>query len=212
MPAAAFIFDMDDLLIRSGNVWNVAAAQVLLRHGHTWTPELAVHYKGMNALDVADTMRRVLELDVPPEPFRQEYRQALIAAFPKQIEPMPGAVDLVRRLSQRAPLVVASGSPVTIIECAMEQLEIRGCFKGLITSESVKRGKPHPDVFLAAADALKTPPAQCLVFEDSPAGIDAALAAGMSCFCVPSGGPDHVRHATRLFNSLEEITDADLGL
>jgi HAD superfamily hydrolase (TIGR01509 family) len=133
----------------------------------------------------------------------------LIEAFPKRIEPMPGAVDLVRRLGRRAPLVVASGSPMTIIEHAMSQLNLLTCFKSLITSESVARGKPHPDVFLAAAGAMKVPPAQCLVFEDSPAGIDAALAAGMACFCVPSGNPDHVQHATRVFPSLAHVTDAD---
>jgi HAD superfamily hydrolase (TIGR01509 family) len=211
MPPTAFIFDMDDLLIRSGDAWTVAAKRLLLRHGQVWTPELAVHYKGMNALDVADTMRRLLRLDVPAEAFRQAYRRALIEDFPKKVEPLPGAIDLVRRIRGRSPMVVASGSPMAIIEYAMDQLDIRGCFNHLITSESVARGKPHPDVFLAAAEAMKVPPTECLVFEDSPAGIDAALAAGMACFCVPSGNPNHVQHATRVFPSLADITDADLG-
>lgn len=204
---------MDDLLIRTGDVWNRAAARLLPKYGRQWTPALEVHYKGMNCPDVAGALRRVLGIEQTPQVFAGEYRQALIEEFPKKPQAMKGAVELVRLLHERRQLMaVASGSPMALIERTVAQLEIAGCFSYLISSESVARGKPYPDVFLAAAMGLRIEPADCLVFEDSPAGVAAARAAAMTCFCVPSADPTLIKNATRMFTSLADITPADLGL
>ena len=204
----AYIFDMDDLLIRSSSIWRRAEESLLSAIGHPWTPELAIQYKGMNALDVAATIHRVLAPSRSVGECQQILRSRLIESFAGEIEPMAGAVGLVRRLHGRKPLAVASGSPLAAIEKALAQLGILDCFDQVITSESVVRGKPHPDVFLAAAAALHTAPANCLVFEDSLIGVRAAVAAGMAVACVPSGPSDEIRRLTpHVFGSLADVCE-----
>ena len=93
------------------------------------------------------------------------------------------------------------------IELATRRLGMFGHFAVVISSESVKRGKPYPDVFLAAAERLGVDPKECLVIEDSLIGVEAALAAGMRVFAVPSGNHGAIaKKATRSFASLDEIT------
>jgi HAD superfamily hydrolase (TIGR01509 family) len=207
-PIRALIFDMDELLVASSPIWRAAEEHLLEVIGHRFTPELAAQYKGMNALDVAATIHRLLKPNLPLEQCQKILRDRLIEAFAGEVRPMPGAVELARRVGARWPAAVASGSPLTAITGALRRLEIHDCFRVILTSESVPRGKPHPDVFLAAADALGVPPAQCLVFEDSLVGVRAARAAGMRCFAVPSSTPDQIRQiATRVYPSLEQVQD-----
>lgn len=205
-PFAAYIFDMDDLLIRSADIWRKAEEALLSTIGHRWTPELAIQYKGMNALDVAATIHRVLCPSLTVAECQQIMRSSLLESFSAKIEAMAGAVDLVRALHGRKPLAVASGSPLAAIKAALTQLGILDCFDHVITSESVPRGKPNPDVFLAAAKALGVAPAKCLVFEDSLIGVKAAVAAGMSVACVPSGPSEEIRRLTPyVFGSLADV-------
>ena len=86
-------------------------------------------------------------------------------------------------------MAVASGSPVEAIESSLGALGISDAFDLLISSEEAARGKPHPDVFLAATGKLGLSPESCLVFEDSLVGVQAAAAAGMRCIVRPSS-PD----------------------
>ena len=202
----AYVFDMDDLLVRTVDLWRAAETTLLASLGYEWSPELAIQYKGMNALDVAATIHRVLRPDRTLGACQSIMREALIAGFDRDIEAMPGAVDLVRSLRGRKPLAVASGSPLAAIRSALTTTGILECFDHVITSESVERGKPHPDVFLAAARALAVPPARCMVFEDSLIGVRAALAAGMMVTCVPSGPVDEIRRLTPyVFPSLAAV-------
>jgi HAD superfamily hydrolase (TIGR01509 family) len=208
MPIDAYIFDMDDLLIRSADIWRRAEETLLSAIGHSWTPQLAIQFKGMNALDVAATIHRILKPPTPLAECQRIMRNSLLESFKGTISPMDGAVDLVRALHGQRPLAVASGSPLAAIESALSQAGIFELFDRVITSESVKRGKPHPDVFLAAAELLKTPPDRCVVFEDSLVGVRAAVAAGMRVVCVPSGNADEIRRLTsHVFPSLAEVVN-----
>ena len=207
----AIIFDMDDLLVRSAPIWQAAEATLLTVLGQPWTAALAARYKGMNAPDVARIIHETHRPELALADCQRILRESLIAGFAGAIQPMPGAVALVQRLTGRVPMAVASGSPLSVIEHAVQTLGLRPCFARLISSERVSRGKPHPDVFLAAATALNAPPASCLVFEDSLIGVRAAQAAGMRCYCVPSGHHAEIaRLATRVFKTLAEVTITDV--
>jgi len=204
---AACIFDMDDLLVDTTRVWNTAEERLLARLGQKRTAELAVRWNGLNAADVARTIHETFHPPWPLAEFQAMLREALIANYraAPELAPMPGAVELVRALSERYPLAVASGSPLEGIGVALERLGIRGSFAVLISSEEVPRGKPAPDVFLAAAARLGVEAARCLVFEDSLAGARAARAAGMSCFTVPSAEHDKVAAlSTRVLRTLAD--------
>jgi len=204
---AGCIFDMDDLLVDTSRVWNTAEESLLARLGQKRTPEVAVRWNGLNAADVARTMHEIFRPPWPLPEFQAMLREALVANYraSPELGPMPGAVELVRALSDRYPLAVASGSPLEGIAIALERLGIRDSFAVLISSEEVPRGKPAPDVFLAAAARLRVQPARCLVFEDSLAGARAARAAGMACFSVPSAEHDKVAAlSTRVLRNLAE--------
>jgi len=202
----ACIFDMDDLLIRSADIWRKAEETLLFAIDHRWTPDLAIQYKGMNALDVAATIHRLLKPARPLVECQRILRDSLLQNFSGEITALEGAVDLVHQLYRHRPLAVASGSPLDAIHAALSQLGILECFSVVISSESVARGKPHPDVFLAAANASGMLPDRCLVFEDSLIGVRAAVAAGMRVICVPSGSSEEIRRITPyVFESLADV-------
>jgi HAD superfamily hydrolase (TIGR01509 family) len=206
------IFDMDELLVDSLHIWRAAEKRMLAAMGHPWTEELARQYKGMSVLNVAATVWQVVRPAESVEYYQKFLRSALIEEYAvAEIPPMDGAVDLVRRLHGLAPMAVASGSPLEGIERAMQRLGIRDCFEVVLSSESVARGKPAPDVFLKAAELLGVDPACCLVFEDSLHGVRAGVAAGMKVFAVPSLTSAEIpRLATRTFRSLLEVTREDV--
>lgn len=104
----------------------------------------------------------------------------------------PGVVDLVRRLALRYPLAIASGALRNEIEVVLERGEIRDSFSAIIAAEDVSACKPDPEGYLVALSSLnslnarqeKIGPGECLVIEDSVAGVEAAKRAGMKCLAV----------------------------
>jgi HAD superfamily hydrolase (TIGR01509 family) len=210
---AGILFDMDDTLAATASLWRAADEYLLAALGHAWSKELAAQYKGMNALDVAATIHRVLRPALPVGECQRLMREQLLNNF--QSRPavaQPGAVELVRRMATLAPLAVASGSPMEAIELTLRGLGIETAFQVVLSSESVKRGKPHPDVFMAAAERLGVAAQDCLVFEDSLVGVQAARAAGMRVFVVPSepaAAPSGL--ATRVFGSWKQVGVQDVA-
>jgi HAD superfamily hydrolase (TIGR01509 family) len=211
---AALLFDLDGTLAETSHTWRQAEDALFAAIGHAWSDEVQRHYMGMNASDLASTVHRLLKPDLPIEECRRIMRESLIGAYRDASPPeIPGAVALVRRLQGRTPMAVASGSPLEGIEVAPKHLGIRACFDAVLSTESVPRGKPHPDGFLAAAGLLDVPPERCMVFEDSQVGAEAARAAGMRCMVRPRS-PEYSSAiapiATRIVRSWDEVTVADI--
>ena len=120
---------------------------------------------------------------------------------------IPGAVAFVRSVTG-LPCALASSSPLAFIEAVLQKLQIRSCFQALASGKEVARGKPAPDVFLLAADRLGVDPRHCLVWEDSSAGVQAALAAGMQCVSVgplSRAPPAHLHLADFLGRTWESV-------
>ncbi len=184
MPAVrAVVLDMDGLLIDTEPVWRAAARDVFAGLGveltdaellattgvrvdemtAAWLPPGA----GLSAAAVAD---RIVDLVV-------EY-------VSRDGEPMPGvpeAIALFQRSGLR--LAVASSSPKRLIDAVCARLGLDIDVRCTALDEA--RGKPAPDVYLAAARRLGLDPARCLAVEDAPAGVVAAKAAGLTCLAVP---------------------------
>lgn len=99
------------------------------------------------------------------------------------VEPIRPVVDLINR--EKRPMAVSSSGRRQVVEYTLQKLNVRSRFRAVFTSDDVKRVKPHPDLFLLAAEALNLKPKDCLVFEDSPLGKEAALRAGMDCQLIP---------------------------
>lgn len=141
------------------------------------------------------------------------YRDLLLERFRTSVEPMPGVVEAVAGLDR--PLCVASSSTPERLTVALEKAGLRERFSPHIFSAAlVQRGKPAPDLFLYAANAMGFAPADCIVIEDSPAGIEAGIAAGMTVAAFLGGshvGPGKLRPAVErlappiLFEHMAEL-------
>jgi HAD superfamily hydrolase (TIGR01509 family) len=117
-------------------------------------------------------------------------KEALYRSFVEAegIAPLPGAAEWVRRLHQAGwSQAIASSAPRANIEVMARVLGFGGFMGALIGAEDVRRGKPEPDVFLAAAARLAVPPDRCVVVEDAAAGIEAARRAGMKSIGIGIG-------------------------
>lgn len=209
----ALLFDMDLTLIRSRHFWR-HAEQVLLRHLGL-DEQMNVHhcYNGLNATDAAKAIYALLKPEVSESECIDVFRKALIDQFATQpIEAMPGAEVLVKRYAGKLPMAIASGSPQEAIHSAAKALGFDDHLDAAISSESVAKGKPEPDVFLEAARQLGVTASQCVVFEDSVIGATAALRAGMVCIVAPDQPvEDFAGMNVHLVSSLDQVDDVMLA-
>jgi beta-phosphoglucomutase-like phosphatase (HAD superfamily) len=212
MAINALLFDMDGTLADTAPVWRVAEDALFAACGTPWDAAVQRQCLGMNARDLAAKVHELLRPAAPVAECQRVMRETLVATYRGgTVREMPGAVALVRRLAGRVPLAVASGSPLAGIETVVTQLGIRDLFALLLTSEEVARGKPHPDVFLEAARRLGVPPAECVVFEDSLVGTQAAVAAGMRVYVCPAVAPEAIaKLATGVVRHWDDLSAAQV--
>ena len=145
--------------------------------------------------------------------YAEQYHTLVMRQYREQARPLPGAVELVlglRHLDLR--LGLASSSAAPWVEVCLGALGLDRTFDVVVTGSDVVNGKPDPEIYLVAADRLGVPPAAALAIEDAPAGIAAAVAAGMTCWAVRTEytrGLD-LPGAERVFASLREIQVSEI--
>lgn len=178
---AAILFDLDGVLVDS--------TRSVERQWRAWAREHGID--GDNVMIVGHGVRAVEvvravapHLDAEAEVRRLEAREA---EDQDGVAAMPGAIDLVGSIPEGHWGVVTSGTR----HLATARLRLFGIPipKVLVTSDEVVRGKPHPEPYLRGAELLGVNPAECLVIEDAPAGIQSAHAAGMRVIALASTYP-----------------------
>ena len=116
-----------------------------------------------------------------------EYRRLAEA---RGLTPLAGAREWVERLHRDGwKQAIASSAPRLNVETMMHVLKFDGLIDAMVSADEVKKGKPDPDVFLAAAAAVSVPPSRCVVVEDAPAGVEAGRRAGMKTIGVNAKAP-----------------------
>ena len=130
------------------------------------------------------------------------FRQAIQG----NVKALPGAVALVRRLREAGvKTAVVSSAPRRNVETLLGSLGLSDAFESLVSAEDVERGKPDPQGYLAAAERLGVAPADCVVIEDAPGGVEAAKRAGMGCIGLASErDPASLAAADLVVTSLED--------
>lgn len=207
------IFDLDGLLSDTEKLHRQAYQEVLAGHGVTVSDSEYEEYWIRIGKGIGEFVKEK-RLNISPETVRVEkavrYRE-LVKSF---AEPMPGALELLGRLSGNKTLALASSSYRDAVMTVVETLRIGYNFKAIITRDDVERVKPWPDIFLCAARRLGVEPSSCLVFEDSERGVIAAHRAGMSCIAVPNRHTkNHDFSTARLvLSSLDEATTRMIDL
>jgi HAD superfamily hydrolase (TIGR01509 family) len=126
---------------------------------------------------------------------------------------LPGVPEFIARLKEAGvPYGVGSSTHRENIVTILEVTRLTGLFPDLVTAEDVTHGKPHPEVFLKAAEKIRRSPARCIVFEDALAGIEAARAGGMKVVGVATTHPaEKLGMADRVVRRLDELAVADLA-
>jgi beta-phosphoglucomutase len=130
------------------------------------------------------------------------YRELLEA---QGIELLPGVAEWIQRFQAAGwKQAIASSAPPENVATIARVLHFNGTFEALVSGAEVQRGKPDPDIFLAAAQRLNTQPQQCLVIEDAPTGLEAAQRAGMKAIGVLNTHP-HLE-ADVVVRTLQDLT------
>lgn len=192
----AVIFDMDGLLINSEPFWEKAEIATFATVGVTLTPAMTKQTMGMRVDEVVDYWYRQFPWETPTQDVVvSALIQRVIAFIKEQGAAMPGVYDVLNLCKQRGmPIAIASSSLMPIIDAVVEKLGIAQYFDVIHSAQHEPYGKPHPGVFITAAEKLGYAPDQCLIFEDSINGVIAAKAARALCAAVPD---ESVRGNTR---------------
>jgi HAD superfamily hydrolase (TIGR01509 family) len=202
----AVVFDMDGLLLDTEILWHRAEVELFRRHGaeFTWDDKMAVI-----GTSFATTSRYFAErLGRTPgegDALVTEMLEIMHGELQSQVDGRPGAVELVARLRGHTRLALASNSPRRLVDTALATAGVVDAFDAIVTSDDVEHPKPAPDLYLLACERLGVAPGEALALEDSPAGIAAAKAAGLTCIAVPQFAETDVSAADRVIDSLEEL-------
>jgi HAD superfamily hydrolase (TIGR01509 family) len=186
-PFKAYIFDCDGTVADSMPLHYRAWTRAMAEGCGQFPEELFYEWGGTPTLEIVRRLNVQFGSSLDPVSTVQRKEQYYLEMIP-EVLPIEPVVILVKQLHGTAPMAVASGGHRELVMGTLNALGLTGYFDAVVCAEDYERGKPHPDPFLEAARRLGVSPAECLVFEDSPTGIDAAKAAGMQWVLVPSAG------------------------
>jgi HAD superfamily hydrolase (TIGR01509 family) len=205
----AFIFDLDGVIVLSEPLGLRAWRKWLAPYGKTLSNAAYDHLIGREAQEAAEWVIRHTGAPASVEQALQARPGLLASVVDDTLQPRPGIFDLLAALqARRLPLGVASNSFGEYVRRVLAVMDLRQVFACVCTREDARRGKPAPDLYLAAARCLGLPPGECVAVEDSPVGLQAALAAGVHAVAVPNErlrAQDFSGAAAR-YDSLEELT------
>jgi HAD superfamily hydrolase (TIGR01509 family) len=186
----AVLWDMDGTLIDSEEFHWISWRDTLKKEGIAITRDQFLASFGRRNdsflprwLGTAATPERIAKIgNAKEELYRDLVRK-------NGMPPLPGVAHWVHQLHEQGWLqAIASAAPRPNIDVVLDALGAAHCFQGIVSAEDVHRGKPDPEVYLAAASRVDASPARCIVVEDASAGIEGARAAGMRCIGVERNG------------------------
>ena len=201
----AVIFDFDGVICNTEPL-HIRSWQILFARRGLDIP-MAELEAGIGITDISLLQSIFAKRNIVAEPqeWQLQKRSIYLELLEESVEEFPGAAALVKRLHKSRPLAIASSAWRSAIEVAVRKLCISRYFRVIVSKEDVTRHKPDPEVFLKAASKLGVEPGGCAVIEDSPAGIQAAKAAGMRCIAVTNSFPPaRLSDADLIVSSLEE--------
>jgi HAD superfamily hydrolase (TIGR01509 family) len=183
----AVVFDMDGLMFNTEDVYTEVGTEMLRRRGHVFTQGLKDQMMGLRPQQSFEAMIRYCGLSDTWQQLADETTTLFVEYLPRSLMPMPGLLDLLDALEQaNIPKAIGTSSNPKLVEPCLTPFDMQRRFDFILTSVDVVQGKPHPEIYLKAAERFGISPDQMMVLEDSENGCRAAAAAGAFAVAVPA--------------------------
>ncbi len=206
-PLQLLIFDCDGVLVDSEPISNRIVAELLREIGIPISHEESIRLFAGTSMEYIRSYIQQTTGQAPPSNFEDIYRERSHAAFEQELQPVAGVAQALEVL--RLPRCVASNGPLIKVEANLQITGLRPLFTNdLFSAYDIQRWKPEPDLYLHAAAQMKTAVSNCLVIEDSTAGVEAALRAGMRVLGYGGAGNSErlqAAGATKVFEDMMEL-------
>jgi beta-phosphoglucomutase len=197
----AVIFDMDGVIIDSNPVHKIALKQFCKKYGFDLSDEQLRNriYGRTNKEWLTNLFGALSPEQLQAYAFEKE--ELFRALYLPTIAPLTGIKNFIEQLrAAHIPCAIGTSAPPANVDYVLKHTGLEGLFDAILDETFVERGKPDPEIYLKVAQSLGLPPAQCIVFEDSISGVQAAIAAG----CKVAG--------VLTTHTTEELGDLDLAI
>lgn len=203
----AAIFDLDGVIVNTAKYHYLAWKRLAQELGFEFSEQDNERLKGVSRLRSLEILLEIggIHADETTKQALAARKNAWYVEYIRQMdasEVLPGAVEYLSLLRD-CHIKIALGSASQNARLILERLNLTHFFDVIVDGYQVQRAKPDPEVFLRAAEALRTPPQECVVFEDAEAGIEAARRAGMGCVGV--GHPATLKDADVIIRGLDQL-------
>ena len=209
----AVIFDMDGLIIDSEPQWRKAEIEAFKEIGFHFTEQMCIQTMGIRIDEVVNYWWNKLKWETPSESdVVNSIQSKMIDLIQKQGVLLPGVLDSLKLLKENnISIALASSSARILINTVIDTLKIKSYFNVIHSAENEPAGKPDPSVFLSTAKSLNTKPSKCLVLEDSRAGMEAGINAGMRTIVIPESGINS-KWCSKAHKKLDSMNEFGLDL
>jgi HAD superfamily hydrolase (TIGR01509 family) len=180
----AYLFDCDGTIVDSMPLHYVAWKKALGEWNCEFGEDLFYGWGGKPTPEIISTLNQMQGLNMPVEGVARRKEEFYFALLP-ELKVVPEVLEHIEAQHGRIPFAVVSGSGRDSVTASLEALKLLDRFETLVCAGEYTKSKPDPEAFLLAASRLGVPAADCLVFEDTEMGIQAATGAGMASVRVP---------------------------
>lgn len=176
----AVLFDMDGTLCDSMWIWFRIDEEFFERRGIPFPEGLQSHLEGLSFTETAQYFKDRYCPDMTIEEIKEDWNQRAREKYETEVSLKPGAESFLQWLRDNGyRTAVCTSNSRELVDAFVRSHHLDGLFDYIVTACEVNAGKPAPDIYLKAAEELHIPPAECVVFEDVPAGLTAGKRAGM---------------------------------
>lgn len=177
----AIIFDLDGTLVDSMWMWKAIDIEFLEEYGYECPDDLQKEIEGMSFSETAVYFKERFHLPLELSVIKEIWTRMSIDKYRYEVPLKPGVREFLEHVTSRGIRCgIATSNGREMVDAVMTSLDITRYFQVVTTACEVEHGKPEPDIYLKVAEHLGVKPAECLVFEDVPAGILAGKRAGMT--------------------------------
>lgn len=211
----AFIFDMDGVIIDSEPLHSRVKMETFAHFGLPFDEGDLAQYMGRTSVDIfSDVLKKEHRTDVSvQEIVNYKHAHYLELAVGGALEAIPGSLELIARLrAAGVPLALATSSWRRVVDAVLVQFGLTDTFQSVISGSELPKSKPDPAIYRLSAEALDVSPCDCVVLEDTAAGVAAAKGAGMYCigFRSPHSGVQDLSRADEIVDDLAAVDIAKL--